>query len=190
LTIGPTDLRSDVASTLPLFEGVPQLRHVVLTSCFLTSTIRLPWVQLTHLEAHCFYEHECIEILRDAPFLITCALSLCCSDGELDVDEWPDVPMHMHLRTLILRANTPDEDARMWLVLDRLTLPMLCTLEVTEPCMSLDSLVAFVSRSQCSLDELRVTHSTLRESAYRDLLPSVGAISLDRQNTPEFSENS
>ncbi|KAJ7901041.1 hypothetical protein B0H14DRAFT_2670504 [Mycena olivaceomarginata] len=190
LTIGPTDLRSDAPSTLSLFEAAPQLRNVVLTSCFLTSTIRLPWAQLTHLEAHCLYEHECIEILRDAPFLVACTLSLCCSDEELDVDEWPDVPVHMHLRTLILRANAPDEDARMWLVLDCLTLPVLRTLEVMELCMTLDSLVAFVSRSQCSLDELRVTHSTLRESAYRDLLPSVGAISLDRQNTPEFSEKS
>jgi hypothetical protein len=147
LTIGPTDLRSDVPSTLSLFEGAPQLRNVVLTSCFLTSTIRLPWAQLTHLEAHCLYEHECIEILRDAPFLVACTLSLCCSDEELDVDEWPDVPVHMHLRTLILRANAPDEDARMWLVLDCLTLPVLRTLEVMELCMTLDSLVTFVSRS-------------------------------------------
>ncbi|KAJ7901022.1 hypothetical protein B0H14DRAFT_2670472 [Mycena olivaceomarginata] len=166
LTIGPTDLRSDVPSTLSLFEGAPQLRNV-----------------LTHLKAHRLYEHEWIEMLRDAPFLVACTLSLCCSGGELDVDEWPDVPVHMHLRTLILRANAPDEDARMWLVLDRLTLPVLRTLEVMEPCMTLDSLVAFVSQSQ-------LTHSTLRESAYRDLLPSVGAISLDRQNTPEFSDNS
>ncbi|KAJ7364569.1 hypothetical protein DFH08DRAFT_1073229 [Mycena albidolilacea] len=149
-----------------------------------------PHRRLTHLEAHCLYEHEYIEILRDAPFLVACTLSLCCSDGELDVDEWPDVPVRMHLRTLILGANTPDGDTRMWLVFDRFTLPVLRTLEVMELSMTLDSHVAFVSRSQCSLDELRVTHSTLRESAYRDLLPSVGAISLDRQNTPEFSENS
>jgi hypothetical protein len=47
----------------------------------------------------------------------------------------------MHLRTLILRANAPDEDARMWLVLDCLTLPVLRTLEVMELYMTLDSLV-------------------------------------------------
>jgi hypothetical protein len=65
-TIGPTDFRSELASTFSLFEGAPKLRHVILTPCFLTSTIRLPWAQLTHLEAHCLYEQKCIDILRHA----------------------------------------------------------------------------------------------------------------------------
>ncbi|KAF8175460.1 hypothetical protein K438DRAFT_2022889 [Mycena galopus ATCC 62051] len=184
LAIGPIDLRHDIDFTLPLFESAPQLRHAVLSSCFLNSTIRLPWAQLTHLEAKCLYEHECTDILRDAPSLVTCTLSVCCSDEDIVIG--PTVPVHMHLSKVVLLAEDPD--VRLWIVLDCLTMPALRRLQVAEPCVTLESLVAFVSRSQCSLDELRVTDATLAESAFRDALPSVGEIIMDRKITLEHWE--
>ncbi|KAF7334556.1 hypothetical protein MVEN_02285500 [Mycena venus] len=187
LTIGPTDLRHDVDFTLPLFiDNAPQLRHVVLTSCFLNATIRLPWAQLTHLDAHCLYEHECTDILRAAPVLVLCTLSVCCSDDDVVVG--PAVPVHEHLRKVTLLAEDPD--VRLWLVLDCLTLPALRKLQVAEPCITLESLVAFVQRSQCALEELRVTDATLSESAFRDVLSlPVDDIVLDRKITLDTWES-
>ncbi|KAJ7209346.1 hypothetical protein B0H12DRAFT_1158026 [Mycena haematopus] len=179
LTIGPIDLRHDIDFTLPLFERAPQLRNVVLTSCFLNSTIRLPWAQLTHLDAYCLYEHECTDILRDAPLLVACTLSVCCSDEDIVIG--PAVPVHTHLCRVTLLAEDPD--VRLWIVLDCLTLPALRRLQVAEPCVTVESLAAFVSRSQCSLDELRLTDAVLEESTFRDALPSVGEILMDRKIT-------
>ncbi|KAJ6511183.1 hypothetical protein C8R45DRAFT_1207875 [Mycena sanguinolenta] len=181
LTIGPQDLRYDVDFTLSLFESAPQLRQLVLTSRFLHSTMCLPWAQLTHLEAHCLYEHECIDILRDAPLLVTCTLRVCRSDEDVQVLVGPPVPVHIHLCTITLHVATAD--VRLWKVLDRLTLPGLRRLQVAEPCVTLDSLVALVSRSQCLLDELQVTDATLDESVFRDVLPLIGEILMDRKIT-------
>ena len=76
-----------------------------------------------------------------------------------------------------------DPDVRLWLVLECLTLPVLRRLQVAEPCVTLAGLAAFVARSGCTLDELRFTDATLEEEAVREVLPSVGEISMDRQIT-------
>ncbi|KAJ6511164.1 hypothetical protein C8R45DRAFT_966256 [Mycena sanguinolenta] len=179
LTFGPIDLRHDVHSALPLFEAAPALRHLTLTSCFLNATVLLPWAQLTHLDAHCLYEHECTDILRAAPLLVTCTLSVCCSDDDIVVG--PAVPVHTNLAKMSLLAEDPD--VRLWLVLDCLTLPALRRLQVAEPCVTLAGLAAFSERSGCVLDELKFTDATLEEEAVREALPSVGEISMDRQIT-------
>ncbi|KAF7361049.1 hypothetical protein MSAN_01135500 [Mycena sanguinolenta] len=179
LTFGPIDLRHDVHSALSLFQHAPALHHITLTSCFLNATVVLPWAQLTHLDAHCLYEHECTDILRAAPLLVTCTLSVCCSDDDIVIG--PAVPVHTNLASVSLLAEDPD--VRLWLVLDCLTLPALRRLQVAEPCVTLGGLAAFVARSGCVLDELTITDATLEEEAVREVLPSVGEISMDRKIT-------
>jgi hypothetical protein len=182
-TFGPIDLRHDVESTLTLFTRAPQLRHVVLTACFLTATVHLPWAQLTHIDAHCLYEHECIDIFRNASALVACKLNVCCSDDDIRVGSTLPLNANMQLRDVVLLVDDPN--VRLWLILDCLTLPALRTLQVPDPCVTLESLAALVARSACELEELRVTNATLAESAYRDALPLVGMIELDRINTLE-----
>ncbi|KAJ6551896.1 hypothetical protein B0H19DRAFT_1264517 [Mycena capillaripes] len=160
-----------------LFERAPRLRSVVLLPCFLTSTIRLPWAQLTHIDAHCLYEHECTDILRDARCLISCTASVCCSDDDVVIG--PAVPAHTNLRDLKLLVD--DSNVRLWMVLDCLTLPALRTLQVPGPCVTIESLTAFVGRSHCELEELSVTNAALNESRFfREALSSVGVIKLDQ----------
>ncbi|KAF7374054.1 F-box domain-containing protein [Mycena sanguinolenta] len=179
LTFGPIDLRHDVHSALSLFQHAPALHQITLTSCFLNATVLLPWAQLTHLDAHCLYEDECTDILCAAPLLVTCTLSVCCSDDDIVIG--PAVPVHTILASVSLLAEDPD--VRLWLVLDCLTLPALRLLQVAEPCISLGGLAAFVARSGCALDELTITDATLEEEAGREVLPSVGEISMDRKIT-------
>ncbi|KAJ7364571.1 hypothetical protein DFH08DRAFT_950145 [Mycena albidolilacea] len=103
---------------------------------------------LTHLEAHCLYEHECIDILRRAvpgprrlhtqPVLLWRRYR--CSR--------PCAHASPHDDPACRRVDDPDQDVRMWLVLDCLTLPALRMLEILEPSITFDPLAAFVSRSQ------------------------------------------
>jgi hypothetical protein len=62
-----------------------------------------------------------------------------------------------------------------------LTLPGLLTLRVYERGITLASLSEFISRSQCTLQELRVDRSSgrLSESIYREALPSIATIVLE-----------
>ncbi|KAJ7161025.1 hypothetical protein C8R46DRAFT_1001005 [Mycena filopes] len=160
-----------------LFDRAPQLRRLVLTEHFLKSALSLPWAQLTHLEAHCLYEHECLEILAEATSLVRCRASVCSNVTNI-MPLKEAIPVRPHLRDLALVVDDPD-DQWDWEILDHLTLPALRTLQVSQPCITLESIAAFMVRSQCALEELHVTRTTLPESAFREALPPFGAILLE-----------
>ncbi|KAJ7161031.1 hypothetical protein C8R46DRAFT_358461 [Mycena filopes] len=172
LDFGPTS--HPPRGPLTLFDRAPQLRSVVLTIQFRPSAVPLPWAQLTHLEAHRLYEHECLEILTEAKNLVRCKVSIC-SGGIVLRDCIPAHPHLCHLSLFMFNIHAP----RHWKILDRLTLPALRTLLVSEPCMTLASMAGLISRSQCALDKLHVTGATLAESAFRNALPPFGAIVLE-----------
>jgi hypothetical protein len=178
VTIGPGDLPNDNGEleTVILFDRAPPLKMVVLTRYFLEVAMTLPWAQLTHLEAHCLYEDECINILQAAPRLVTCTVRVCFSDEDTVVR--PAVPVHAHLRDVALLLDG-NPIVRLWMVLDCLTLPALRTLWLSGRCIKMDSLKAFILRSQCTLEELRITDATLSESEYRQALPPFGTITLE-----------
>ncbi|KAJ7042867.1 hypothetical protein C8F04DRAFT_1075033 [Mycena alexandri] len=176
ITFGPDGFYPGATEPPPtLFEHAPLLTSVVLDVNFLTDCMRLPWGNLTHLEAQCFYEHECTDVLRDATKLVYCKLSVTPDD--LDEDAGSAVPVHLHLRDLILRPK--NHNVWQWEILDNLTLPALRTLQVAQPNTTLDSLQAFLLRSQCALEELRITGATTTESVFREALPKVGTIKLE-----------
>ncbi|KAJ7890259.1 hypothetical protein B0H13DRAFT_1719999 [Mycena leptocephala] len=179
LTFGPSNFPHGDPDTVTLFDQAPQLTRVILANFFLKSAMSLPWAQLTHITARCLYEYECTAIIRDAPRLVACTLSVCLSDDDTDVG--PAVPAHAHLRDLLLLVDDFDLDARVWMVLDCLTLPALRMLQVTEPCITLDTLTAFVTRSQCTLEVLQVKNATLPEAVFREALPPFGTIVLEAE---------
>jgi hypothetical protein len=169
-------------ATLTLFDRAPKLTAIVLKESFvLNPAVTLPWEQLTHLEADCLYEHECIDILRAAPRLAACTVSVCPSNE--DVVATP-IPTHMHLRHMVLLVSEDDDDpeVRLWMMLDCLTLPALRTLKLSEPGITLGSLKAFISRSHCALEELRIVKSSVSGMTYREALPSVGTITVAAGN--------
>ncbi|KAJ7161021.1 hypothetical protein C8R46DRAFT_905084, partial [Mycena filopes] len=180
LDFGPSDFGRRYGP-LTLFDRAPQLRRLVLTEHFLKSALSLPWAQLTHLEAHCLYEYECLEILTEATSLVCCRASVCYTLTWTNTTPLENaIHVRPHLRDLALLVDDPDrDDQRDWEILDHLTLPALRTLQISEPCITLESIAAFMVRSQCALEELHVTRTTLPESAFREALPSFGAILLE-----------
>ncbi|KAJ7756312.1 hypothetical protein B0H16DRAFT_1886058 [Mycena metata] len=182
LNFGPTNF-SRTHNPLMLFDRAPQLRTLALAPNFLTSALHLPWAQITHLESASLYEYECLEILSEATRLICFSVTVCDNPSNVPVVE-AAIPVRPHLCDLALRVDDPDYYWR-WKILDRLTLPALRTLQISEPFITLGSLNAFISRSQCTLRELRVTHATFPESVFRNVLPTFGAIILENANSDE-----
>ncbi|KAJ7435776.1 hypothetical protein B0H11DRAFT_2207470 [Mycena galericulata] len=93
-----------------------------------------------------------------------------------------DVPPLLHLRWLILTTDFADVDSVSQMqLLERLTLPALETLRISERSFPIDPVVTIcnlLARSGCSVKTL---HILIDEAAfslayYRDGLPSVGSI--------------
>ncbi|KAJ7042877.1 hypothetical protein C8F04DRAFT_1075092 [Mycena alexandri] len=172
LRFGPNAFCPRVSEPPTLFARAPLLRTVVLTDNFLIGRMRLPWAQLTHLYAECLYESECLEMVREATHLVSFTAGIVPlkypDPEENSAGAGFTVPVHRHLRDLILHSLRPQYEWK-WKILDRLTLPALCRLQIPEARTTLESLKGFVSRSQCTLEELCVTHATLPESAFRHI---------------------
>ncbi|KAJ7166997.1 hypothetical protein C8R46DRAFT_268523 [Mycena filopes] len=178
LTLGPNDLPDSSKPTPPLFDCAPHLTSVVLTQDLVPSTMPLPWAQFTRLEGICLYEHECAEIFTSATQLVHCTVALVGSPPETDI---PMVPPHLHLQTLILRVSDMSRvQVDLPNLFNRFTLPALRTLQVPEPYMSVAALKSLVSRSGCTLRELRVEDVvTSAGIIYRAAFPSIEVIIVD-----------
>ncbi|KAJ6562479.1 hypothetical protein B0H19DRAFT_1144692 [Mycena capillaripes] len=171
-TFGPTIFPRG-SSELTLFDRAPQLKKVVFTRFSFKPVISVPWTQLTHLDAHCVFENECTAILSDATHLVHCQFSVC--GGEEPSTQVAVV--HAHLRHLTFVVYDLDAEADLQGLLDNLTLPAIHTLRVYQSeGPLLDSFKAFISRSHCTLKELRVDGSSLSELTYREVLPSIESI--------------
>ncbi|KAJ7126193.1 hypothetical protein C8R44DRAFT_781308 [Mycena epipterygia] len=169
LTFGPTELQKEDEDVLTLFDRAPKLASVILTENFETSFIRLPWAQLTRLDGRTLFDYECTEILSHAVQLVHCTLTIY----SFATSPNPMVPTNQHMRSLTLFLQ--DEGSATFL--DGLTLPGLRTLQTSEHC-GLNALKAFIERSQCALEELRIINSPHSEGTYRDMLPSVKIITV------------
>ncbi|KAJ7186469.1 hypothetical protein C8R46DRAFT_880640, partial [Mycena filopes] len=148
-----------------LARHAPQLRNVAILM-FHGALMHLPLAQLTTLDVAAITVHQVADVLRDATSLTHCRLT---PYEDLDDAPAPEVPAHPHLRHLVFRA---DDDAAARVLLDNLTLPALRTLEVYEVGVTLVALSAFMSRSKCALDELKITHASLAEAPYQKALSS------------------
>ncbi|KAJ6544368.1 hypothetical protein B0H19DRAFT_300426 [Mycena capillaripes] len=190
LKVGPSDLPGDDEPQLRLFNHAPQLETVTLTRYFLKSAMELPWAQSTHVTAECLYPDECVEILRDATHLIHFEIHDVCFSADVeDVSVSP--AQSSYLRSLILHV-TDNGPIDLSIVLDGLTLSALRKLRIYEPGITLNSLQlkAFIARSHCSLEELRLDYSFRHyhdsaetETLYREAFPSIPNI---RYGLPVF----
>ncbi|KAJ7629790.1 hypothetical protein DFH06DRAFT_1480333 [Mycena polygramma] len=156
---------------------VPLLRTVALNDEAL-SHITLPWTQLTSLTLIRVFPSEFLPILMQTPNLVLCKLSICFHD--------PEPRRDIRLPCLESLALLAFNDARpVTNFLSDLTVPALRILEIPESFLShdpIESLAAFISRSGCTFEELRVTGTrSAPENSYREAFPTLQKLSFDSE---------
>jgi hypothetical protein len=174
LNFGTTSFQRQDYQPHTVFDRAPQLKRVTLPLRFFLPTIRLPWAQLTHLDAQLDFDNQCMKMMTMASHLVDCKLRVIASRKLLPV------VVHPHLRHLSLFTADSTVRVRLCNVLDKMTLPALRTLRLNANLQRflLDSLEAFVLRSHCILEELAISQPSQPLAAYREALPSVGTITL------------
>ncbi|KAK7052181.1 F-box domain-containing protein [Favolaschia claudopus] len=152
-----------------LLQNSPLLRTVVLDDYGRPSLI-LPWSQMTCLTLRSLYPAECISILRQTENLVSCNLDLWTED--LPGGQLADVQL-LRLETLVFERNSD-----IWVeFLQILITPALRSLEMVEGFLNktdpIGSLNSFISRSGCTLNELRIMAASIDEDSYRYAFPSI-----------------
>ncbi|KAJ6486218.1 hypothetical protein C8R47DRAFT_534130 [Mycena vitilis] len=151
------------------FRQVPLL-HTVTLNDVAALTVVLPWGQLTSLTLDTLFPHECIPILQQCTNIVFCALHVFDSDGE---EPGPEIAL-LYLKTLVfidLHLEQGTEFHESFIV------PALCSLDIPERYLGADpinSLKAFISKSGCKLDEVRITAAELElEHSFRNAFPLI-----------------
>ncbi|KAJ7623935.1 hypothetical protein DFH06DRAFT_1481774 [Mycena polygramma] len=169
-------------------DEAPLLRGVVLNLLNVSQAI-LPWTQLTSLTLLRVFPSGCVPILVQTLNLVHCRLSVCFEDR--NAESRPDITLPS-LESLALRNYTsafPMTD-----FLPSFIVPALRSLDIPEDCLQrnpIDSLTAFVSRSECRLEKLHVIGVTsVPESSYGQAFPSLRKLSFgeDIETDDEDSE--
>jgi hypothetical protein len=154
------------------FRDVPLLRTVVLNG---TAVARLtfPWAQLTSLTVHWLSPHECLPILQHATGLVHCDLGIAASGGAESI---PDITLPS-LRSLALYGHS------FALYFGWLIVPALRNLRISESFLEpncIDTLAAFVAKSQCKLQDMCIVERVVEsEHSYREAFPSMKVSSED-----------
>jgi hypothetical protein len=128
------------------FLAAPALREVILTDRKFTfnspGSINIPWAQITHYRGK-FHRERQLEILRDAPALLECAMGLVYDyfigqNGSFAMVTMP------RLRRLCVKGTR---------ILDSIETPVLQSLfSLQNP--TLDNILPFIRRSACPLTKL------------------------------------
>jgi hypothetical protein len=119
--------------------------------------------------------------LEQTPALLHCAVScMWCGLATLSHVMLP------HLESLIFSLYDFDEHLLFGIFsISYMTLPALCILQIPETYVhypSFDMLLAFVSRSWCSLEELHIINLThTSDQAYRDKFSAIPSLSFHCQ---------
>jgi hypothetical protein len=160
---------------IPTFTETTLLRTVILNGS--ASKIILPWAQLTSLTLTSIFPHDCLPILQKTSTLVHCDLRLF---------SWPydriDITLP-YLESLALGfplGQGPD----MIGFIHIFTVPALHSLQISEQALGprpIDSLISFLSKSGCKLQELRITgERSETQRSYREAFPSIGTLSFSR----------
>ncbi|KAJ7629781.1 hypothetical protein DFH06DRAFT_1480326 [Mycena polygramma] len=152
-----------------IIRDVPLLRTVILND--FASRVVLPWAQLTSLTL--IFPLDFVPILVEATSLVHCTLLFHINRGD-NGGPRPDIPLPC-LESLDLHVIQHDGPAADFL--STFIVPALRSLRITERFLApspLDSLSAFISRSNCKLEELCLTsRRLLPKKAYRHAFPSL-----------------
>ncbi|KAJ7356457.1 hypothetical protein DFH08DRAFT_459284 [Mycena albidolilacea] len=147
------------------FLEAPLLRTVVLWGAA-TETVALPWAQLTSLTLSHVSSQSCALILRQTSNLVRCMLEFRERPKAVDL---LDVTLpYLHSLTL----DGPDTEE----YLETFIVPALCNLRILNSYLELEyipTLAAFVAKSGCKLQNLRITYAdSAFEHYFRKAFPS------------------
>jgi len=163
----------------PLFSMLsasPHLTDLTLHGVCDTKVIHIaesfrPWSQLTRFQMHCLDVRECYKVLRLFPNLVDCTLeSFALLDHPLSPVLQGTSIVHQCLRALTLDIETYDSDLDDFF--DYLTLPALSTLVLILDGLQWQrtSFKAFLSRSGCSLNTIKLHTIALSTDEFVELL--------------------
>ncbi|KAJ7435770.1 hypothetical protein B0H11DRAFT_2256814 [Mycena galericulata] len=144
----------------------------------------LPWGCLTSVTIlRLQVPHELAEILRSTPKIVKCFVDIVSSSDVEIMSNTLDVPPLLHLRSLSLTNFAEAYSRSQMQILEKLTLPVLEELRISErsfplaidPVISIRNLLA---RSGCPVKSLHIhiDEAKLSRAYYRAALPSVGHI--------------
>ncbi|KAF7366354.1 F-box domain-containing protein [Mycena sanguinolenta] len=169
------------------FHDLPQLRSVVLNRVAAMS-VTLPWAQLTSLTLRDGIERSgCLAILKQTKTLVHCTLNLSEYRGFMDPDINVSLPC---LKTLIFTSHGAWGES----VVDflaTLIVPALIELRIPQRFLGTNpsgSLSSFISKSGCTLQELRIwTENSLEcrhlRDGYREAFPSIQGIFVESESS-------
>jgi hypothetical protein len=163
-------LNKDPSGLVVAFYETPLLRTVILDN-IVAPNIVLPWTQLTSVTLRYICLGPCVPILQQTSNLVHCKLVLFYIDG-------PDADITLPcLDSLIIDT---DEHWGMG-HFNTFTTPSLRSLEISERFLGPNpilSLISFISKSGCKLQDITITRQRLvTRKMYRDTFPSIPTFS-------------
>ncbi|KAJ7721897.1 hypothetical protein B0H16DRAFT_1790171 [Mycena metata] len=126
ITIGFPDDGAPALSVwnrIAMFTGAPRLREAHLVDGANLSVVSLPWHQLTTFTGQCFEADECLDLLRLAPSLVECTLSVAADSAPSTTS--PVVHRRMQIFRLVCENDEASNNGN---ILARIRLPTLHSL--------------------------------------------------------------
>ncbi|KAF9255897.1 hypothetical protein L218DRAFT_911884 [Marasmius fiardii PR-910] len=173
---GWTRAMSDI-TFFDVFLDTPILRKLTITG-YIESlrdlSIKFPWAQITHYAVHNDTQwfadlNDHFWVLDQMKDLEYCVLETSIPTSGIVIPE--KSPSLLHLHTLVLSHRHIElEESAIDPLLDWLTLPALKVLRLTCGLDSPSSLLGFIQRSLCTIEELAVLRSVMDDEALVRLL--------------------
>jgi hypothetical protein len=168
---------SDPPDLIELPE-LPLLREVSFNDDAAAYVV-LPWAQMISLDLNTVFPHECVPILRQTSSLIQCELELFSWDNNAQL---PDIRLPS-LKSLTVTNPGVDPVTG---YMTTLIVPALRTLQIPERCLQpnpIGSLISFISKSGCELQEVCITgRRSATKASYRNALPSIPKITFTKSS--------
>ncbi|KAK6992443.1 F-box domain-containing protein [Favolaschia claudopus] len=173
------DVSALLGRSIITVDHAPLLRSALLGGHALKH-VELPWTQLTSLTLERISPPECMPILQQTSNLVRCQLALIMLNESVDkpVNEVTLPKLH----SLVL--NGQGQALIQGLIIWQLVTPALLRLKCRELLLGphpIATLLSFISRSSCKLEELCITYENdpaFSLSDYRSAFPMISNISM------------
>ncbi|KAJ7435768.1 hypothetical protein B0H11DRAFT_2256812 [Mycena galericulata] len=197
----PYSVARRLSSTLPLtiFHDAPKLDTIGLMSGWNLHLFLLSWERMTCIDLLGVpYPHELMVVLSTAPNITRFSAEILSSSDAESMARVGDIPplLHLHSVELLHPLNTKPDLMAYIQLLDKLTLPNLLNLEVSEPCFPdtpIRAIESLIKLSGCPsyLLRIRVERAQYSRRHYRSKLPFVDSLTIkvDPFGDPDESED-
>ncbi|KAF8198332.1 hypothetical protein K438DRAFT_1967077 [Mycena galopus ATCC 62051] len=168
-----------------VFGELPLLRTVALND-IAAARVVLPWMQLTSLTLYRVYLRECVPILQQTSNLVYCELYIFSFPGGTG-----DIITLPSLESLVLNDPALRPFTR---YLESFVTPALRSLRIQEQSLGPDpirSLIEFISKSRCKLQEVCITGKrSVARASYREEFPSIPRLYFNHNPDPSNETDS